>query len=370
MATDIVYADGTLGTGNNDGTSWTDAHQGIIGLQAAFDAVNAANETLLRIRNTFTSFGGSEMDVDAAGGTKENNTWLRVIGYDADGVELTGGNYVLIDNSVSPGRHCMVINGIENIEFRHIEAKVLGQRAFSVTNANNIVLNQCADASQLSGFSIYAIGSDHLIVIGGAYISDFPPIYLAAGSTNCSIRGSHLKSIPSEGECRVVYAGFDDVSAGLSIDNCILVGNGEADSRAIHLDTDGMVKMTNSVIYNTNEGFLFDDEDAYAISLNNIFYLKDADSVVYKDLGTVNKGSLLYSDYSCAYSLAGALSAGLDTTFNHINADPLFVDAANDDFRLLPGSPCLNTGKPTPNSGYASMGAWQQKQGVFRGVKC
>jgi len=44
-----------------------------------------------------------------------------------------------------------------------------------------------------------------------------------------------------------------------------------------------------------------------------------------------------------------------------IQSDPQFMDAANGDFRLKPTSPCLNTGKPTPGSGYTSIGAWQRK---------
>jgi hypothetical protein len=44
-----------------------------------------------------------------------------------------------------------------------------------------------------------------------------------------------------------------------------------------------------------------------------------------------------------------------------IQADPQFVDAANGDFRLKPISPCLNTGKPTANGGFTSIGAWQRK---------
>jgi hypothetical protein len=47
---------------------------------------------------------------------------------------------------------------------------------------------------------------------------------------------------------------------------------------------------------------------------------------------------------------------------NSIIADPLFANAAGGDFRLLPDSPCVNTGQRDSADGYSSMGAWQQKQ--------
>ncbi len=42
-----------------------------------------------------------------------------------------------------------------------------------------------------------------------------------------------------------------------------------------------------------------------------------------------------------------------------IIADPQFLDPASGDFRLKPGSPCLNAGEPTPGNGHTDMGAWQ-----------
>ncbi len=42
-----------------------------------------------------------------------------------------------------------------------------------------------------------------------------------------------------------------------------------------------------------------------------------------------------------------------------IIADPQFLDTASGDFRLKPGSPCLNAGEPTAANGYTDIGAWQ-----------
>lgn len=62
--------------------------------------------------------------------------------------------------------------------------------------------------------------------------------------------------------------------------------------------------------------------------------------------------SQLYeADYNCYDS--NAETHGVD-------GDPLFFDAANLDFRLLPISPCFNAGRPSVNSGYTTIGAWQR----------
>ena len=76
------------------------------------------------------------------------------------------------------------------------------------------------------------------------------------------------------------------------------------------------------------------------------------------------------ADYSTEEALQAKWAAWSDTwpenDAHSIMADPLYLDVSNADFRLKPGSPCLNTGKPTLGSGYTSMGAWQQKQGARR----
>jgi parallel beta-helix repeat protein len=53
-----------------------------------------------------------------------------------------------------------------------------------------------------------------------------------------------------------------------------------------------------------------------------------------------------------------------------ISEDPLFVDAGNDDFHLLPDSPCIDAGNPeTPNIPWGGfrrdMGAYEYDQGFY-----
>lgn len=72
---------------------------------------------------------------------------------------------------------------------------------------------------------------------------------------------------------------------------------------------------------------------------------------------SVFNGEPAEHDYNCY---------GSNSEDNGVSSDPLFMDAANDDLRLKPTSPCLNTGKPVlgngqTNAGFTNIGAWQRK---------
>lgn len=109
-------------------------------------------------------------------------------------------------------------------------------------------------------------------------------------------------------------------------------------------------------------------------------------NIIYENGGVITGGIHVHSTsrataiynniiVGCTTSIndgGGIISGGWNCLYNNgsdwsplregdIQSDPQFMDAANGDFRLKPTSPCLNTGKPTPGSGYTSIGAWQRK---------
>lgn len=123
------------------------------------------------------------------------------------------------------------------------------------------------------------------------------------------------------------------------------------------------------------------------IIVNNIFS-GDTTHTYSMDIPDATTGVNNYVNYNCylagasgLVTLGGTACADLaaiqarwtawsntypDNDANSIVADPLFMDAANADFRLKPTSPCLNAGRPTLGSGYTDMGAWQRISRIRR----
>lgn len=83
-----------------------------------------------------------------------------------------------------------------------------------------------------------------------------------------------------------------------------------------------------------------------------------------KGISVFGDGSVGYLDYNNLYACTTDY-IGVSRGEHDIDVNPQFVDPANSDFRLRPGSPCLNAGKPTAGGGFTDIGAWQ---GVSRSV--
>jgi len=112
--------------------------------------------------------------------------------------------------------------------------------------------------------------------------------------------------------------------------------------------------ITNNVIYENSGGVITNGvkfaAGAKSCAIFNNIIVGCTTSI--DDAATVNFGG-----WNCLYNN----STDWTLRDGDIQLDPQFMDAANSNFKLKPTSPCLNTGKPTLDSGYTSIGAWQRK---------
>ncbi len=149
------------------------------------------------------------------------------------------------------------------------------------------------------------------------------------------------------------------------------VGNIVANNTAvgIHLATAGAgfsgTVVHNNTIYNSTKGLLLNY--AYnAIFYNNIIANNSMSGI---EMSTENFSN--YRDYNCSFG-NGDDFVRATAGANSITTDPLFMDAANGDFRLKANSPCINTGMPSLGNvatfneaaqigNRTTMGAWHRK---------
>jgi hypothetical protein len=60
--------------------------------------------------------------------------------------------------------------------------------------------------------------------------------------------------------------------------------------------------------------------------------------------------TFLVCDYNDVFNCDTAYTGGLQLGGNSINADPLFVQPGIGDYRIMPGSPCVDAGNPSNDS--------------------
>ena len=110
-------------TGNDDGTTWTDACESWETMQtAAFDGLGANGDHLIKIANTITDTLGVKLDVDTTEGDISINDFVRIIGYDPDlNVPLTYGNYATIDGVENFGAVPMIDQySLDNVRWENM----------------------------------------------------------------------------------------------------------------------------------------------------------------------------------------------------------------------------------------------------------
>jgi len=353
MAT-IIYVDGTLITGNNNGTSWIDAYRGCAGLQTALDSVANGSNTIIYIRNTF-SVGtyGSTIDIDTAGGDYTNNSWLKIIGCDsAGGNPLQEGQYVILDGENLLSSHILNVSNvsmiqIENVHLTRVSAS--GKAGCYLTasgskygfnfinckfsfcsyglyaptyNNRNLYIYKCEFLNN-SSYDFYSLVS-MLIMAGNRFKSACPAIFTTLGGV---IRGCIFEYTQNSGTA-VTINGHITMRGDAVITNCTFYCTGTGGVTAIGCNNMVGPVITNNIIYLAQPGT---DYPISAVRIN-------------------------YEDYNCTNATVHLLAGS-----HSLNAtDPQFADAANGNFRSR-NPLVLRGGMPDFSNNPGQIGAVLQK---------
>ena len=352
MAT-IVYIDGTLTTGLNNGTSWENAYRGCSGLQTALDNVVDGADTIIYIRNTF-SIGtyGSTIDIDAAGGDYMNNHWLKIIGCDSiSGNPLAAGQYVTLDGQNTLAGHIINISykgmiWFENIQFANITA-VAKAGCYLTTSLTKYGFNfiNCKFTALPYGIYTSSYSIRNLLISQSEFISNATcDVY--SYSPNTRIQGCYF-----EGSVPALY-----IATGGAVCHSVINSKLASGTIVAYLGSayGNQALLQNCTVYSIGTAGITAASFASSVGpvvLNNIIHLAQPASDT-----PISAARISLEDYNCTNTTVHIL-----TGFHSLNGtDPQFIDAANGDFR--PRNPLvLRGGMPDITNNPTQIGAIQSK---------
>ncbi len=331
-ATDIQVA---LDAAGNGDTVWVKADQdyvmdGVDQQAAQFDVDVNDN---VAIKGYYLNTG----DQDYGGAYYKDNTngWAVIDGNSGAYHVFSAGDYEMLS--------------WENLKFTNVGAIYAGLDLTPTVAKRDYFVQNC----WMTG-SRYALAMDFL---------DNPIV------RDCKFTGSYPTG---PGLWGIIYININ-ANKAILIEDCEFDYAGTA--RAVYCKNTGMAVIRNNIFNITGSVSKVIEVVFSSVITNNVIY-EGSGGAITTGLLLDKKGHFVYNNIivGCTTSITdddGIHFGGWNCLYNNgsdwtlregdIQSDPQFMDATNGDFRLKPTSPCLNTGKPTPGSGYTSIGAWQRK---------
>ncbi len=286
--------------------------------------------------------------------------------------------YVTCDVTVPAGQTLQIGPGVQVLFTGHYKFNVFGNLQAIGTEQDSIVFTRAfpteeskwwgirfQDSSDDSSRLDYCVIEYGLADSGPAETSQGGGLIMVSSSptiSRCTIRncwarnggGIATRSLgsPLISDCRIESNTALEDGGGLAFGNstllrCVIVGN-HAGLRG------GSMYLENPVSRLINCTLVDNSADSFAAGIAGNQGIM-CNSIVWANTGP---DPVISASLTATYS---NIQGGYPGTGN-INADPLFVDAANGDFHLQPTSPCIDTGDPNspldPDSTRADMGAF------------
>ncbi len=375
-----LYVDSSV-TVNGDGSSWANAFQSLAdALLAAkycstIDSILVAKGTYQPpIGQSFVMAKGVKMfgGFPSGGGLFSQRVLPSIAGSTEGGTILTGNGAGIIrnDNNLltpddvldgftfrdgyaeSNGSSIGVSAGIANIRasptishcsfLNNFTASDNGGGAI-YNNQSSPIISQCIFWGNTAVETVYPYNSGYSFGGYGGGISSENSSYPVVSN---SLFIGNAASLPDPydptyydggGEGGAIYSGY---SSSIKISNCVFANNKAGYTGAVASFYDVNAAIYNSILYNNSAG---NDPSSSAS-------LYAAGGAVVLNNSIVGPGDHSYINQS---------GADINGTGDLINTNPLFVNPANNDYRLLPNSPAIDAGTAdTTGTGVGNVDLW------------
>jgi hypothetical protein len=273
-----------------------------------------------------------------------------------------------IQNNTSSGQYSIVGGGIYAYLQNNTQLSITG----NLISHNSVVSTEgsCSGAGiDLSVYENAVFNVTGNVIEGNSATTDSQQTgvgfyFYTSSSGSCDFTGNTVRNNEANGTgYKLGIAGYigvvgntgGTITARLNL--CINNrNNGGGSSMDLYLSTFGTATLlfTDSVVAGASgDGICFNPSDSSTLRLTNLTIADNGGTGLYKYpvSGTASLyNTIIYNNTPNTNSLTG-----LDTGNNLIGIDPGFVNSAGRDYRLLHGSPAINTGANSPPGGLGSF---------------